>query len=185
MVCVARMCHNLHLDTTAGKLHLHPISAVHQLRPSLTYMDVMSRKNSRRSGAAQDSDSDSDDVPGPDDVAPTPKKPKKPVGEAKEVQVSVKKTVEEKSGQTTQGGMTSARREILQLLQQEEEEKWVDLEYIDGEVRGLAIINCMILTCYFQQQTSAQTVRDVLSKQEVELECKSDMTDILKQIHGL
>ncbi|TEB39240.1 hypothetical protein FA13DRAFT_1725217, partial [Coprinellus micaceus] len=72
-----------------GKLHLHPVTEAHQFRPTLTYLDSLSRKN-RRGG----NDSDSDDGPPPDPDDPTPvvttKKTKKPVGDAKEVQVSTK-----------------------------------------------------------------------------------------------
>ena len=49
-----------------GQLHLHPISETHQLRPTLTYMDVLSRKNRRgRGGAGSDDDSDDFELPSP------------------------------------------------------------------------------------------------------------------------
>lgn len=44
-----------------GKLYLHPVQDVQQLRPSLTYLDAMSKKHKRVHG--DDSD---DDAPPPD-----------------------------------------------------------------------------------------------------------------------
>lgn len=105
------------------------------MRPTLTYMDVLSRK-SRRSRAGNGSDDDSDDGPPPDPdepaPAPAPKKEKKPAGDVKEVQVAVRKTGEQ--GVQFQGGLTAVRREMLMMIHAEEDEKWVDYEYCDGEV---------------------------------------------------
>ena len=83
-----------------------------------------------------DSEVESDDGPPPDpDEAPPAllKKDKKPAGEAKEVQVTAKK-VDEKGGQQMQGGLSNIRREMLALLREENEEKWEDIEFFDGEV---------------------------------------------------
>jgi DNA-directed RNA polymerase III subunit RPC5 len=121
------------LNTSVGRLHLHPISETHQLRPTLTYMDYMSKKNKRsRGGPGSDSDSDDGPPPDPDEVAPEPlpKKEKKPAGEAKEVQVSVRKsTADDKN---IQGGLSVQRRELLSHIRAEEDEKWDDLVYYDG-----------------------------------------------------
>ena len=77
----------------SGKLHLHPISEIHQLRPTLTYLDILSRKNRRR-GPGSDSDSDDGPPPDPDEVpvAATPKKEKKTSGDEKEVHVTARKS---------------------------------------------------------------------------------------------
>ncbi|TFY52613.1 hypothetical protein EVJ58_g9913 [Rhodofomes roseus] len=117
-----------------GQLHLHPISETHQLRPTLTYMDVLSRKNRRgRGGAGSDDDSDEGPPPDPDEPAPAPapKKEKKAAGEAKEVQVAVRKA--DDRGPQAQGGMTQVRRDMLKIIHDEEDQEWQDLEYCDGE----------------------------------------------------
>lgn len=126
---------------STGHLHLHPISQTHQLRPTLMYLDVLSRKSRRsRSGAGADGDSESDDGPPPDPDDPTPapvvaKKEKKPNTESKEVQVTAKKTSEDKTGtQQFQGGLSQVRREMLMIIRDEAEEPWEELEYYDGEV---------------------------------------------------
>lgn len=101
-------------------------------------MDVLSRKSSRKSKTT-DSDSDSDEGPPPDPdepvsapAAPVKKEPKTS-GAAREVTVSIRKA--ENQGTHSMGGMTTARREMLHQLREEEEEDWADYEYCDGEVR--------------------------------------------------
>lgn len=108
------------------------------MRPTLTYLDALSRKNKRRTGGS-DSDSDDGPPPDPDEPAPPPplssKKEKKPAGEAREVQVSARKTADDKSGmQPLQGGLSTVRREMLLAIRTEDEESWEDLEFCDGEV---------------------------------------------------
>lgn len=99
-------------------------------------MDVHLRKT-RRSKAGADSDSDSDEVPlDPDDPNPPPppvKKEPKSAGEAKEINVSIRKA-DDKGAQSFTGGLTAARREMLHILREEEDEAWEDYEYFDGEV---------------------------------------------------
>ncbi|KAG6901914.1 hypothetical protein C0995_006752 [Termitomyces sp. Mi166 len=114
-----------------GHLHLHPISQTHQLRPTLTYLDMLSRKNKRnRTG----DDSDSDDGPPPDPDEPTPvtlpKKEKKPSGDSREIQVTARKTEEKGSGQM-QGSLSVVRREMLHAIRAEEDEEWEDLQFYD------------------------------------------------------
>lgn len=107
----------------------------------MTYIDVLMRKNTRRSRTNDESDVDSDEgpPPDPDEAPPVPvKKDRKAVGEAKEVQVAIKK-VEDKGGQQLQGGLSAVRREMLLLLREEDEEKWEDIEYFDGEVQFCTI----------------------------------------------
>lgn len=105
-------------------------------------MDVLLRKNSRRSRGGGGSDSDSDDGPPPDPDDPMPpsppKKDKKPAGEAKEVQVAIKKT-EDRGAQSSQGGLSGVRREMMMMLREEDEEKWEDIDYCDAEVRFLSL----------------------------------------------
>ena len=128
---------DLYLTVVIGHLHLHPISQTHQFRPTLSYLDVLSRKSRRTRGAGDDSDSDDGPPPDPDDptpVATTSKKEKQP-SESKEVQVSAKKAMEDKTGtQQSWGGMSQVRREMLTLLRDEAEEHWEELAVCDGEV---------------------------------------------------
>lgn len=98
-------------------------------------MDILTRKSKRR-GAGSDDDSDEGPPPDPDEPAPAPapKKEKKVVsGEAKEVQVSIRKTADEK-GMPFGGGMTAVRREMLTRIRAEEDEKWDDYEFRGGQV---------------------------------------------------
>lgn len=115
-----------------GKLHLHPISETHQFRPTLTYMDILTRKTKRRG-----SDDDSDDGPPPDPdepaPAPAPKKEKKPSAEAKEVQVAISKNADDR-GMSFAGGLTAVRREMLTAIRTEEDERWEEYEYCGSEV---------------------------------------------------
>lgn len=117
-----------------GKLHLHPITQTHQLRPTLTYLDILSRKNKRSRGGGFDSDSDDGPPPDPDEFAPIPmtKKEKKPSGEVKEVQVSARKV--EDRGAQSQGGLSAIRREMLHAIRTEEDENWEDLQFCDETV---------------------------------------------------
>jgi DNA-directed RNA polymerase-3 subunit RPC5 len=117
-----------------GKLHLHPISEAHQLRPTLTYLDVLSRKSKRSRAGESDSDSDDRHPPDPDEPAPPPpKKEKKPTGEAKEVHVTARKA--DDSAGLGQGGISAVRREMLHIIRQEEEEQWENLDFCEVAVR--------------------------------------------------
>ncbi|RDX56000.1 hypothetical protein OH76DRAFT_1452116 [Lentinus brumalis] len=151
-----------------GRLHLMPISETHQFRPTLTYMDMHLRKT-RRTRAGDDSDDDDGPPPDPDDPAPppVPKKEKKPTGEAKEVQVAVRKTAESQ-GLQFQGGMTQIRREMLTLMHQEEDERWEDYEYCGGETAEANVAFESVFSTSFE-----------------ELDCKSDITSLLKNVPGL
>jgi DNA-directed RNA polymerase-3 subunit RPC5 len=120
-----------------GQLHLHPVTESHQFRPTMTYLDVLSQKGkrSRGGGGGEDNDSDDGPPPDPDEPAPAPviKKEKKPVAEAKEVQVSARRAADDK-GMGGLGGMTAARREMLMAIRAEEDEVWEDLDFFEGEV---------------------------------------------------
>lgn len=98
-------------------------------------MDILTRKAKRRGGAGSDDDSDDGPPPDPDEPAPAPapKKEKKPTAEAKEVQVAIRKNVDDR-GISFAGGLTAVRREMLTAIRTEEDESWVDYEYCAGEV---------------------------------------------------
>ncbi|EKM60963.1 uncharacterized protein PHACADRAFT_110888 [Phanerochaete carnosa HHB-10118-sp] len=150
-----------------GKLHLHPINEIHQLRPALTYMDILTRKTRRRAGASSDEESDEGPPPDPDEPAPAPapKKEKKAV-DAKEVQVAIKRN-EDKTMQLG-GGLTAMRREMLITLRAEEDERWEDIQYYDGEA-----------------PECNEAFETMFSHNEEELECKTDITSVLRIIKGL
>ncbi|KAG5640543.1 hypothetical protein DXG03_008133 [Asterophora parasitica] len=114
-----------------GQLHLHPISQTHQFRPTLTYLDMLTRKN-KKSRTGDDSDSDDGPPPDPDEPAPMPvvKKERKPAGESREVQVTARKA-DDRSGGQLQGGLSVVRREMLQAIRNEEDEDWEDLQFHD------------------------------------------------------
>ena len=118
----------------SGKLFLHPISETHQFRPTLTYMDALTRKSRRRGGGFSDDESDGP-PPDPDEPAPPPaaKKDKKPSEDAKEVQVAVRKSGDDR-GMGFGGGLTAVRREMLTAIRAEEDERWENYDYHDREV---------------------------------------------------
>ncbi|TFK76963.1 hypothetical protein BDN72DRAFT_753866 [Pluteus cervinus] len=152
-----------------GQLHLHPIRETHQFRPTLTYLDALSRKNRQSRGA--ESDSDSEDGPPPDPDEPNQpiavKKEKKSNIETREVQVSAKRT--DSSGlQVTQSGLSNARRELLQAIRQEEDERWDNLKYFGAT-----------------SEESGATLEKLFSQNNEELVCKTDMSAYLKSIEGL
>jgi len=173
-------------------LHLHPISETHQLRPTLTYLDVLSRKSKRsRAGEGTDSESDEGPPPDPDEPVlapvPSPKKDKKSVGEAKEVQVSARKSDENRGGmQPFQGGLSTVRREMLSAIRAEDDEKWEDLEFCDGEVGRCSQISvALYLFDAVQTEESAQAFEAVFSRSGEPLECKTELAAFLNDIPGL
>lgn len=115
-------------------LHLHPVSEIHQFKPSLTYLDVLSRPTRRK---ASDSDDSEDDGPPPDPDEPVPapapkaKKEKGKEVEAKEITVSAKKA----DDANLQGGLSTMRREMLLGMRKEQEEAWVDYDFSAVDVR--------------------------------------------------
>jgi hypothetical protein len=125
------------LNEEVGQLHLHPISETHQLRPTLTYLDILSRKTKRpRADAGTDSESDDGPPPDPDEPAsaPSPKhRDKNFLSEAREAQVTARKA-EDKGGPQMFGGLSTVRREILSMVRAEDEEHWQDLEFCGLEV---------------------------------------------------
>ena len=99
---------------------------------------MLSRKGKRsKTGAGSESDSDDDGPPpDPDEPVPAiqPSKKERKMGEAKEVQVSTRRTEDKGNMTYQQGGLSSVRREMLLALRNEEEESGEDLEFCDGEV---------------------------------------------------
>ncbi|KAF7791960.1 hypothetical protein EIP86_002986 [Pleurotus ostreatoroseus] len=152
-----------------GKLHLHSISETHQFRPTLTYMDILTRKTKRRGSAGSDDDSDDGPPPDPDEPAPAPapKKEKKPTAEAKEVQVAIRKNVDDR-GMSFAGGLTAVRREMLTAIRTEEDERWIDYEYCAGDTAE-----------------SSEVLESIFSHAEEELECKTSISAMLTDIKGL
>ncbi|KAF8912804.1 Sin-like protein conserved region-domain-containing protein [Gymnopilus junonius] len=151
-----------------GKLHLHPINETHQFRPTLSYLDVLSRKNRRSRGAGSDSDSDEGPPPDPDEPVPVvaPKREKKASGDAKEVHVSARKS-EDQNG-PGHGGLSVVRREMLQIIRAEEDEIWDNLSF-----NAVATDN------------SSDAFESVFSRSDEVLECKTDMATFLQSIKGL
>ncbi|KAK7064395.1 Sin-like protein conserved region-domain-containing protein [Favolaschia claudopus] len=164
-----------------GQLHLHPISETHQLRPTLTYLDILSRKNKRSRGGGSDSDSDDGPPPDPDEPAPPPvsKKEKKPAGEAREVQVTARKADDKAGVPQIQGGVSVARREMLAAIHAEEDASWQDLDFYDVTVRSTQF------NAYTFLLTSATTFEGIFSQSDVILETRTDVTTFLKDISGL
>jgi DNA-directed RNA polymerase-3 subunit RPC5 len=119
-----------------GEIHLHPVSRTLQFRPTMTYLDVLARKQRpRRTGA----DSDSDDGPPPDPDEPqvpsVPKAKKKVTIDAREVQLSAKKAQDDKL-QVGFNNLSQVRQEMLAQLRIETTESWQDWEYCDVDVSG-------------------------------------------------
>ncbi|KAJ3788971.1 DNA-directed RNA polymerase III subunit Rpc5 [Lentinula aff. detonsa] len=146
-----------------NELHLHPISAIHQFRPTLTYLDIISRKSRRRGGDDSDSDSDDGPPPDPDEPAPTaapPKKEKKTAaGEAKEVQVSARR-IDDKAGNISQ--LSNARKEMLAIIRAEQEESWQNLEF-----------------CGMTTEEAGHSLDQFFSYNNEELHCSTDVTTFL------
>ncbi|KAJ3571586.1 hypothetical protein NP233_g3663 [Leucocoprinus birnbaumii] len=152
-----------------GKLNLHPISEAHQFRPTLTHLDILSRRNRRGRQGGSDSDSDDGPPPDPDDPAPleVPKKEKKSVGPGKEVQVSARKS-DDKGGASALGGLSAVRRDMLRIIRLEEDEEWDDLRFFDTSA-----------------EESAETFEAIFSQSTGLLEMKDDVTQFLEGIKGL
>ncbi|KAJ7597173.1 DNA-directed RNA polymerase III subunit Rpc5 [Mycena floridula] len=151
-----------------GQLHLHPISQTHQFRPSLTYLDVLSRKSKRR-GAGADSDSDDGPPLDPDEPVPPPvvKKEKRVTGESREVQVSTRKT-DDKGLQSAYAGLSAVRTDMLKAIRAEEDEGWQDIQFHDVTA--------------IEAETAFEAV---FSQTSEALHTKTDITMFLNGIQGL
>jgi DNA-directed RNA polymerase-3 subunit RPC5 len=96
---------------------------------------MQSKKNKRsRAGAGSESESDEGPPPDPDEapVASTSKAKEKKQVEMREINVSTRKADEK--GMAT--GLSTARREMLQIIRAEEEEEWHNYDYCDVTVRN-------------------------------------------------
>lgn len=170
----------------SGKLHLHPISQTHQFRPTLSYLDILSRKNKRsRGGGGSDSDSDDGPPPDPDEIAPVvaPKKEKKAATDAKEVHVTARKT-DDQNG-PGQGGLSAVRREMLHLMREEEDEKWKDLEFCDVTVRLIYRTLNGSLLMLFQTDQSSTVLGSIFSQSDEALDCGTSISNFIQSIQGL
>ncbi|KAH7344669.1 DNA-directed RNA polymerase III subunit Rpc5 [Rhizoctonia solani] len=148
-----------------GKLYLHPIHDVLQLRPSLTYLDAMSKKQKRARG--DDSD-DEGPPPDPDEPAPPPTAPKeKKKTESKEVLVTARKT-DDKSGTQTVGGLSAIRREMLNIIREEQEEQWQSLDY-----KGI------------QTRQSTEWLDEIFNTNDENMKCTTSASEMLSSINGL
>jgi DNA-directed RNA polymerase III subunit RPC5 len=120
-------------DFSTGRLHLHPVSEIQQLRPSLTHLDENSNKSesSKTAGVSVDPDDSTGDqsaIPG------LLRREDMNMADAKEALVTARKPGD--SGNIyLQSGVTAVRREMLLALRLEEEEKWEELAFCSADVR--------------------------------------------------
>lgn len=99
-------------------------------------MDHLSRKKGGRGG--DDSGSEDDGPPqDPDEVPVDVTKKEKPEPQAKEVQVSVRKSMPDEKN--VLGGLSIQRRELLSHIRAEEDDPWEELVYHDGAVRSYVV----------------------------------------------
>ncbi|KAJ1311117.1 hypothetical protein OPQ81_009618 [Rhizoctonia solani] len=148
-----------------GKLYLHPVQNVLQLRPSLTYLDALSKKQKRARG--DDSD-DEGPPPDPDEPPPPPTAPKeKKKTESKEVLVTARKA-DDRSGTQTVGGLSAIRREMLNIIREEREEQWENLDF-----KGI------------QTRQSAEWLDEIFNTNEEDMKCTTSASEIISSIKGL
>ncbi|EJD32823.1 hypothetical protein AURDEDRAFT_131983 [Auricularia subglabra TFB-10046 SS5] len=124
----------------------------------MSYLDVLACKTKpRRPGA--DSDSDDGPPPDPDEPPPPPttKAKSKAAPEAREVQLSVKKTNDDKMAQTM-GGLTQVRKGMLMKLREEAEEALEHWEYRDEDTQQAHESLDKIVS---QSRTTSKFYRDV------------------------
>jgi DNA-directed RNA polymerase-3 subunit RPC5 len=149
-------------------------------------LDILSRRNKRAWDGTSDSDSDDGPPPDPDEPArvPAAKKGKKPMPESREVQVSARKP-EDKGGAQIPGGLSAVRKEILNAIRAEEDVSWEDLQYYDVSVCMLQPFSMRSFISYQQTIESEQALERILSQNDHVLECSTNMTAFLREIHGL
>ncbi|KAF5390247.1 hypothetical protein D9757_002797 [Collybiopsis confluens] len=150
-------------DGLQDELHLHPIDSTHQFRPTLTYLDSLSRRTKRQGGADSDSDSDDGPPPDPDDpsspaVAPK-RKEKKVAGESKEV-LSAKRAAD-KTGNLNQ--LSNAKRDMLAIIRAEQDEPWTSLQF-----------------CGIQTEDASHSLDTFFSSRDEGLSCTTDVTTFLR-----
>ncbi|KAG8999397.1 hypothetical protein FRB90_012083 [Tulasnella sp. 427] len=141
-----------------GQLYLHPISQVHQFRPTLTYMDVLSRKTK---STAEDDEEGEEENAAPATAAATAAK------SAREVVVAARGTPGEGAGNV--GGLSALRREMISTMRKEQEERWVDMQWDDEKASHTTDI-----------------YEDLFSRASNDpLRCTSKISDVLIGIKGL
>jgi len=121
-------------------------------------MDHLSRKKGGRGG--DESGSEDDGPPqDPDEVTADVGKKEKP--EAKEVQVSVRKSMPDEKN--VLGGLSVQRRELLSHIRAEEDDPWEELVYHDGA-----------------SGESRDTFESLLSKEEQELQTSDNVSIFIR-----
>lgn len=121
-----------------GRLNLHPIGEAHQFRPTLTYLDILSRRDRRSRLGGSDSETDNGPPLDPEELPPVdvPKRDKKAPGPGKEIQVSARRG-DDKGSVSTLGGLSAVRRDMLRAIRAEEDEEWCSLHFFDTLVGSL------------------------------------------------
>ena len=108
-------------------------------------MDHLHRK---KGGPGGDNSGSEDEGPpqDPDEVVTDMTKKEKPEPQAKEVQVSVRKSTPDEKN--VLGGLSVQRRELLAHIRAEEDDPWEELVYYDGAVWTHVIVRSnSLLTC--------------------------------------
>lgn len=138
-------------------------------------MDHLSKKKGVRGG--DDSGSEDGGPPqDPDDVAAEVIKKEKPGPQAKEVQVSVRKSMPDEKN--ILGGLSIQRRDLLAHIRAEEEDPWDELVYYDVVVwTGLLAARLgLFVDAVIQSHESREALESLLSKEERELQTSDNMS---------
>jgi len=141
-------------------------------------MDHLSRKKGGRGG--DDSGSEDDGPPqDPDEVTADMTKKEKPEPQAKEVQVSVRKSMPDEKN--VLGGLSVQRRELLSHIRAEEEDPWEELVYYDDAVwTRVAVQSNFPADMVSQSGESRDTFESLFSKEEQELQTSDTMSIFIR-----
>ena len=139
-------------------------------------MDHLSRKKGGRGG--DESGSEDDGPPqDPDEVTMDVVKREKP--EAKEVQVSVRKSMPDEKN--VLGGLSVQRRELLSHIRAEEDDPWEELVYHDGAVWIHVVVQSNFhVDMRLQSGESRDTFESLLSKEEQELQTSDNVSIFIR-----
>ena len=110
----------MRVDRGVGEMHLHPISETYQFRPTMTYLDLLSRKTAPTVG---DEEEEEEEVPAA-----------KPAGAAHTTAKEIVVSARDATAGASVGGLSALRRELISTLRKEQDEKWVDLEWHEQDV---------------------------------------------------
>jgi DNA-directed RNA polymerase-3 subunit RPC5 len=100
--------------------------------------------------------------------------------------VTARKT-DDKSGNQTVGGLSAIRREMLNIIREEQEEQWQNLDYKGPQV-------CILYNCraYFtltysllQARQSAEWLDKIFNTNEEDMKCTTSASEMLSSINGL